>query len=91
MLHKVGNARTAIALAELFALVIQDERNVAKDRRLLAKRIVELDVLGRIREVILAADHMRELHFNVVHHIHKMKNERPIRTPNRHVRVSRRI
>ena len=76
MLHEIGNARTAITLAELFALVIQDERNVAEDRRLLAKRIVELDVLGRVGEVILAADHMRELHFDVVHHIHKMENKK---------------
>ena len=91
MLHEIGNARTAITLAELFAFVIQDEGNVAEDRRLLAERIVELDVLRRVREVIFASDDMSELHFNVVHHIHEVENKRSIRTPDRHVRVRRRI
>ena len=71
--------------------MIQNQRNVAEDRRLLAKRVVKLDVLRGVREVVLTADHMRELHFDVVHDIHKMKNKRSIRTPNRHVGVRRRI
>ena len=87
--EKIGDARPSVPLAELFSLVIQDERNVRELRWRGADCLVELDVFWRVREVILAADHVRELHFDVIHDIHKVKNPRPVRAPDRHVRMSR--
>ena len=43
-------------------------------RRGRAKRAENLNVLGRIRKMIFAANHMRNFHLHVVNHIHKMEN-----------------
>jgi hypothetical protein len=53
--------------------------------------VVEFDVFRRVREVVLATDHMRELHFDVVDDIHKMENPRTVRSADRHVGVGRGI
>ena len=60
-------------------------------RRRCAERAKDLDVLGRVREVIFATDHVGDFHLQVVNHIHEMKNPRAIRTSNCHVGVRRRI
>ena len=49
------------------------------------ERIVKFDVLWRVGKVVFTTNHVCELHFDVVHHIHKMENPRSIGTTNRHV------
>ena len=54
-------------------------------RRLGAERAIKLDVLGRIREMIFAADDVADLHLDVVDHVDEMKNPRAIGTADGHV------
>ena len=91
LVEEIGDARAAVAFAELFPLMVQDERDVGELRRHGPERLVELDVFRRVREVVLAADHMRELHLDVVHHIHEMENPRAVRAADRHVGVRGRV
>src|SRR4029450_3714331 len=50
-----------------------------------SERTKNLDVLWRVREVIFAADDMRDFHLEVIDHVYEMKNPRAIRAPNRHI------
>ena len=43
-------------------------------RRVSAERLDELEVLGRVHQVVFAADHVRDVHFQVVHHIDEMED-----------------
>ena len=45
---------------------------VAGRRR--AQRAENLDVLRRVGEMIFAADHVRDLHFEIVDHVYEMEN-----------------
>ena len=80
-------ARPDVALAHLRAVLIQDERDVREARRLRAQRAVKLDVLRRIRKVILAPDDVGDFHLEVVDHVDEMKNPRAVRPADRHVGV----
>src|ERR1043166_6642044 len=52
-----------------------------------AKGPVELHVFGRIRKMILAANNVRNLHLDVVHHVDEMENPRAVGAANGHVRI----
>ena len=39
-----------------------------------AERADDLDVLRRVGKMIFAPDHVRDFHFEIVDHIHEMKN-----------------
>ena len=56
-----------------------------EDRWLDAERLIKLDVLRRVREVILAANDVGDPHVDVIDHVHKMENPAAVRTPDRHV------
>src|SRR5260370_11977921 len=56
-----------------------------------AESAKDLEVLGRVREVIFAANHVGDFHLQVVNHIHEVKNPRAIRTPDCHVWMRGRI
>src|SRR5205823_13733563 len=62
-----------------------DQRNVGVMRRRRAERAENLDVLGRVREMIFAANDVRDFHLEVVDHIYEMKNPRAVRAPDGHV------
>jgi hypothetical protein len=91
MLHEIRDTRSPIALTELLAFVIQNERNMAKDWGFLAERVVKFDMLRCVGKVILTTNDMCEFHLNVIDNIHKMKNPGSIGTADRHVRMGRRI
>ena len=73
-LDVVLHARAFIAFTHLRAVLVQDQRNVGVMRRRRAERAKNLDVLRRIREMIFAANDVRDFHLEVVDHIHEMKN-----------------
>jgi len=54
-------------------------------RRRRAKRTIQLNVLGRIREMIFTANDVRNLHLDVVNHVDEMKNPGAVRSANGHV------
>jgi hypothetical protein len=54
------------------------QRHVRHLRRLCAEREEYLDLRARIRDVILAADHMRDLRIDIVHHRRHGVEERAI-------------
>ena len=56
----------ALALAHLRAVGVEDERQVGEARHVVAQRPEQQDVLGRVREVVLAADDVGDLHRRVV-------------------------
>ena len=62
----VGDRRLALALAHLRPVGIEDERQVGEARHRVAERPEEQDVLGRVREMVLAPDHVGHLHRRIV-------------------------
>ena len=46
------------------------------------KRFVQRDLLGCVGEMIVAADHVRDLHQRVVNHDHVVVDRHPVRTQN---------
>ena len=64
-----------VALGHLARTVgLEDERDVGVLRRLDAEGLEELEVLRGIGEVVLAADHVRDLHLDVVDHVDEMED-----------------
>jgi len=51
-------------------------------RRLHAKRLEKRDVLGGVAQVILAADDVRDVHFQIVNDVHQMKHRLAVRALN---------
>ena len=67
--------RPLVALRHLARPVLfQDERDVGIDRQRRAEGPEKLGVLARVRQVVLPADHMGDLHRDVVDHIHEMEH-----------------
>ena len=62
----VEHGCVAGALAELLLVGAEDERQVCPDGRLPAEGVVELDVLGRARDPLVAADGVGNLHLRVI-------------------------
>ena len=54
-------------------------------RCLAAEGLDQLQMLRRIHQVVLAADHVGDLHFQVVDHVHKVEHVRAVRTLYHHV------
>ena len=51
------------------------------------ERAVQLDVLGRVRKMIFAANDVRDFHLDVVDHVDEMKNPGAVRPAHGHVRM----
>ena len=62
----------AIALGELAALLVEDQRRVGKHRCCGAEGLVEQQLLGGVGDVVFAADHMADGHGGIVHHHHQV-------------------
>ena len=58
----------AVALAELLLVGAEEQRHVQELRHRRAQRLVDDDLLGRVADVVVAADHMRDLHGDIVDH-----------------------
>ena len=76
-----------IPFAHLAAIGIQDERDVGILGRFHSERAKESEMFGGVGQVILPADHMGDVHFQVVDHIHKMEDRLAIRANQHKVRV----
>jgi hypothetical protein len=67
--------RALVALRHLArAILFQDERNVRVGRHRRAEGLEQLHVLARVGKVILAADHVRDLHGDVVDDVHEVEH-----------------
>ena len=73
----------AIALAHFAAVGVQDERDVRKLWRFHAERVKERDMLGRVAQMIFAADDVGDAHVQVVDDVHKMKHRSAVGTNSR--------
>ena len=62
----VVDRRLALALAHLRPVRVEDERQVGERGHVVAERPEQQDVLGRVRDVVLAADDVGDLHRGVV-------------------------
>ena len=62
-------AHRVLALRDLRAVGVAQQRQVAEDRRLPAEALVEPRVLRQRREPLLGADHVRDAHQVVVDHV----------------------
>src|SRR5205823_3569372 len=56
-----------------------------------AECAIKLDMFRCIREMVLAADDMRDFHLDVVDHIDKVKNPRAVGSADRHIGMGPRI
>ncbi len=63
-----ADAGGAVALGEARAIRAEDQRHVGEDRRRRAQGAIEQHLLRRVREMIRAADDVRDAHVDVVHH-----------------------
>ena len=57
-----------MALRQLLAVRAVDQRQVAEDRGFNTESAVQVDLAGRVVDMVSAADHVRHLHINIVHH-----------------------
>ena len=69
-----GEGRALVALAHLRAVAVQDERDVRVMRRRHAERLEQRDVLGGVAQVVLAANDVRDVHFQIVNDIDEMEH-----------------
>ena len=74
----VADRGLALALAHLGPVRVEDERQVGEPRRLVAERPEQQDVLGRVRQVVLAADDVGDLHRGVVDDDREVVQRRPV-------------
>ena len=61
-----GHRRRAMSLAEALLVGSENERHVRELRRRFAERLPEEHVLRRVRDVIVAADDVRDAHVQIV-------------------------
>mgnify|MGYP003574932526 CR=1 FL=1 len=85
--HVGGQGGALVALAHFAALRVENERNMGVSRRLDAERFEEGEVLGRVGEMIFAADHVGNFHFEIVHDVDEMKDGLAVRTDDDEVRI----
>ena len=74
----VGDRGLALALAHLRPVRVEDERQVGEERDRVAERAEHQDLLRRVREVVLAADDVADLHRGVVDHDREVVERRAV-------------
>ena len=77
---KIGDRGCPVPLGEPFAVAAQNRRKVRKLRHGPAQGLIQRHLLGRIRKMIVAADHVRDLHQRVINHHHVVVDRHPVRT-----------
>src|SRR5215468_5610339 len=60
---------------------------MSKVRRLNSQRVIQFQMLSGICQVVLSSNDVRDSHFGVIDHIHKMKDPGTVRTSYRHIRI----
>ena len=78
--HITRQRRALVALAHLRAVGVQDERDVGILRRFDAECAKQRDVLRGVAQVVFAADHVRDAHLQIVHHVDEMKHRLAVGT-----------
>ena len=63
-----GHRGRAMPLAQALLVRPEDERNVGERRDRLSERLIQENLLRRVRDVIVAANHVRDAHVDVVGH-----------------------
>ncbi len=63
----VAHRRRAVALGELLAVGAVDHRDMAEHRQRSAKRAIQRDLFWRVRDVVVAAQHVGDSHVEIVH------------------------
>src|SRR3990167_9389712 len=58
----------ALSLAHLLALLVEHGGQVGVDGRLLAQGTEDIDLARRVVHMVVAADHVGDLHVDIVHH-----------------------
>ncbi len=74
----VGHGGGAVALAELLAVGAEDHRHVAEDGHRRPEGMVYLDLLRRVRDVVVAAEDVRDPHRDVVGDHREVVHRRPV-------------
>jgi len=74
----VPDLLVAIALAHLAAVGVEDDRQMPVDRPGIPKRLLQRDVIDRIEQVLLPAQHVGDAHFRIIHDDGKVKCRYPI-------------
>ena len=64
----LGHRRRAVALAQPLLVGPENQRHVRELRHRRAERAIQQNLLRRVRDVIVAAHHMRDLHLHIVGH-----------------------
>ena len=72
------HGRRAVALREAFPVRAEDHRDVGEHRQRVAEGLVAEDLLRRVREVVIAADHVGDLHRHVVDDHAEVVRRRPV-------------
>jgi hypothetical protein len=62
----LGHRRGAVPLAQAFLVGTEDQRHMRERGRRRAEGLVQQDLLRRVRDVIVAANHVRDRHVHVV-------------------------
>ncbi len=78
----VSNSRRAMAFGKLFSVGSVDHRHVTKNWRHLPERPVDGDLLGGIRDVVVAPQHVGDVHVDVVDDYCEVVEGRAIRPQN---------
>ena len=69
-LLEVADGGHPVPFGQFFALLVEDQGRVGELGGGFAQRLVQQQLLGRIGDVILAANHMADRHEGVIHHHH---------------------
>ena len=69
---EVAHRGDAIALGELAALLVEDQRGVGELRQRQPQGFVEQQLLGGVGDVVFTADHMGDGHGGVIDHHHEV-------------------
>ncbi len=74
-----------MALGQLGAFLVEDHRHVAEPRQRRAERLVDVDLAGCVVDVVVAADHLGDLHVPVVDHHGEVVGGPAVRTEDHEV------
>ena len=74
-----------VAFGHFGAVRVQDERDVCVGGWDFAKGLEELEVLGRVHEVVLAANDVGEAHLEIIDDVDEVEDEGSVRSADNHV------
>ena len=81
----IADSGCAMSLGKFFPVGSMDHGHMAKNRGHVTQRAVHGDLLGSIRDVIVAAEHVGDLHVDVVDDHGEVVERRAVRPENHEV------